>query len=195
MGEGRKLTAEEFAELFKEQARRLRRSAYLLCGDWQRAEDLVQTTFAKVYAARRRVRAPATLPAYLRRTLTHTYLDEARRRWRGERPVDEVPDNPDPRHGDSGAEDRLALLEALGSLPIRQRACLVLRFYEDCSVEETAVILDCPVGTVKSDTSRGLAALRERLGNPAAGAGLREGSRPAAPADDLSTTVLKETRP
>lgn len=166
MGDGRKLTPDRFAALFSEQVRGLRRSAYLLCGDWQRAEDLVQTTFAKVYAARRRVQAAVTLPAYLRRTLMRTYIDDSRRRWQGERPAGDVPDRIDRRHGDGHTEDRLVVLEALAELPARQRACLVLRFYEDCTVDETAAALGCAPGTVKSLTSRALTALRAQLGTP-----------------------------
>lgn len=161
----------------------LRRTAYLLCGDWVQAEDLVQTTFAKVFAARRRLHDRAALPAYLRQTLTRTYIDESRRRWRGERPSSDVVHDQHPgdaghagngtSHGpahsgqpaDAGTDDRLVLLAALAQLPTRQRACLVLRFYDDASVADTAAALGCSEGTVKSNTARGLDRLRALIGD------------------------------
>lgn len=151
----------ELAEQFTERAPGLRRMAYLLCGDWSRAEDLVQTVFANVYAARRRIRAREALGSYLRQALTRTYLDSNMRHWRREHATEELPDTA-ATSGES-VEDRLVLLDALERVPPRQRACLVLRFYDDCSVEDTALILDCSVGTVKSNTARGLDALRAVL--------------------------------
>ena len=201
MGDGRTLNADEFAELFAEQVWGLRRTAFLLCGNWQRAEDLVQTTFAKVYAARGRVRARVTLPAYLRSTLTRTYIDESRRRWRAERPSEAPPDLPDRRHVDGQTEDRLVLLAALAALPARQRACLVLRFYEDCDVAETAALLGCADGTVKSNTARALSALRSHLaanGWERNGDGLPStGSPPGASKDPFAAGLvrLKEAQP
>jgi len=154
-------TRTELAEQFTERAPGLRRMAYLLCGDWSRAEDLVQTVFANVYAARRRIRAREALGFYLRQALTRTYLDANMRHWRREHATEELPDTA-AASGES-VEDRLVLLDALERVPPRQRACLVLRFYDDCSVEDTALILDCSVGTVKSNTARGLDALRAVL--------------------------------
>jgi RNA polymerase sigma-70 factor (sigma-E family) len=151
----------ELAEQFTARAPGLRRTAYLLCGDWNQAEDLVQTVFANVYAARRRLRARDALGAYLRQALTRTYLDAGQRHWHRERATELIPDVV-AIDGDD-VEDRLVLLDALARVPPRQRACLVLRFYDDCSVEETAAILDCSVGTVKSNTARGLDAMRAVL--------------------------------
>jgi RNA polymerase sigma-70 factor (sigma-E family) len=155
----------ELAEQFDRRAPGLRRMAYLLCGDWNRAEDLVQTVFANVYAARRRIRTRDALGAYLRQALTRTYLDANSRHWRREHAAGELPESTAP--SDASVEDRIVLLDALERVPPRQRACLVLRFYDDCSVEETAAVLDCSTGTVKSNTARGLEALRAVLTNDA----------------------------
>jgi RNA polymerase sigma-70 factor (sigma-E family) len=160
------LTDVEFAAMFSGRATALRRTAYLLCGDWHRAEDLAQTAFAKCYAAWGRLREPAAADAYLRSTLLHAYFDDDKRAWRRrERVTGHLPEAPgtpsDP------LEDRMVMLQALAAVPPRQRACLVLRFYDDLSVEETATALDCSVGTVKSNTSRGLDALRRALGDAA----------------------------
>ena len=155
----------ELAEQFATRAPGLRRTAYLLCGDWSRAEDLVQTVFANVYARRRRLRSREALGSYLRQSLTRTYLDASTRHWKREHTTDAMPDVALPH--DDAVEDRLVLLDALERVPPRQRACLVLRFYDDCSVEETATLLDCSVGTVKSNTARGLAALRAVLSDEA----------------------------
>ena len=153
---------DEFGELFASRAAPLRRTAYLLCGDWHRAEDLVQTSFARVYAAWPRVRDRQALDAYLRRTLLNVHLDESRRRWRGETPTAELPETAVAAEG-TVTEDRMVLLAALAQVPARQRACLVLRYFDDCSVEDTARALSCSEGTVKSNTARGLTALRAAL--------------------------------
>jgi RNA polymerase sigma-70 factor (sigma-E family) len=171
------LTDVEFAEMFAGRASALRRTAYLLCGDWHRAEDLTQTAFVKCYAALGRLREPAAVDAYLRATLLHTYFDDDKRAWRRrERATGELPDTggtpSDP------PEDRLVMLQALAAVPPRQRACLVLRFYDDLSVEETAVALGCSGGTVKSNTARGLDALRRALGDAVPDLVLTGGDRP-----------------
>lgn len=141
----------------------MRRVAYLLCGDWTHAEDLTQTAFAKLYASWSRLRDPLAAEAFLRTTLTRTYVDASRRAWRREQPTLVLPDRPAP--GDEHTEVRLLIVDALRSVPPRQRACLVLRYFLDCSVEETAAALSCSTGTVKSNTSRGLDALRRVLGD------------------------------
>ncbi|HWL36863.1 MAG TPA: SigE family RNA polymerase sigma factor [Frankiaceae bacterium] len=151
----------EFAELFATRAAAVRRTAFLLCGDWAQAEDLTQTAFAKLYAAWPRLRDPGAAEAYLRRIVARAHVDESRRPWRRERPTAELPDAPSP--GD-GTDERVVLLAALAAVPRRQRACLVLRYFEDCSVTDTAAALRCSEGTVKSNTARGLDALRAALG-------------------------------
>lgn len=157
---------EEFGALFAARAGALRRTAYLLSGDWHKAEDLVQTAFVRTYAAWPRVRDPGALEAYLRRTLLRAHLDETRRRWRGELATEHLPEVADRSAGDraeGATEDRIVLLAGLATIPPRQRACLVLRYFDDCSVEDTARALDCSEGTVKSNTARGLVALRKAL--------------------------------
>jgi RNA polymerase sigma-70 factor (sigma-E family) len=142
----------------------LRRTAYLLCGDWHQADDLVQTTLVKLYVAWRRIHKGAHPQAYTRRILTRCYLDERRRPWRREAPSEELVEHAAPV---VPSEDLLDLRAALDVLPPRQRATIVLRFWADASVAETADVLDCSEGTVKSQTARALATLRERLADPA----------------------------
>lgn len=151
----------DFDEFARSRQAQLRRTAYLLCGDWHLAEDLTQTALAKLYAAWRRVRLDSP-DGYARKVLFRTFVDETRRRRWWERPrayeFDIAAPAQDP-------ELRLTLLAALRQVPARSRAVLVLRFWEDQSVEATAAALGCSVGTVKSQTSRGLAALRRILGD------------------------------
>jgi RNA polymerase sigma-70 factor (sigma-E family) len=150
---------QRFTDYFASRSGALRGTAYLLCGDWHRAQDLVQTTFVKLYRAWNRVEAHNTLDAYTRRILVRTYLDENRRGFFfREKPTAHDADLSAPQTG--SPETRLVLLRALESVPPRQRAALVLRYWEDLSVEDTARALGCTEGTVKSQTSRGLDALR-----------------------------------
>ncbi|ORT60897.1 SigE family RNA polymerase sigma factor [Streptomyces sp. CB03238] len=133
------------------------RSAYLLCGDRHEAEDLVQTTLVKVVLGRRRHGRLDSIEAYARKTLVNTYIAARRRFWRREQAYGEVPD----RMGDSPDTDTgLMVRAALATLTARQRAVLVLRYWEDLSVEATAALLGMRENTVKSHTARGLAALR-----------------------------------
>ena len=140
----------------------LLRSAWMLTGDWHQAEDLLQSSLARVLPRWERLQRDGSPEAYLRRTLVNLYATWWRRRWRGESPTDAaaMPERPvqaDP-YGDVDLRDALARL--LPSLPRRQRAVLVLRYYEDLSEQETAEVLGCSVGTVKSQASRALARLR-----------------------------------
>ena len=138
----------------------LRRTAYLFCRDWHTADDLVSITIGKLYRHWRRVKAAENVDAYVRRVLTHAWLDERRRPWRRERSTDEVPDQAGVDLPEPALIDRELLLDLLGQLPARRRAVIVLRFYCDLSVEETAGILGVSTGTVKSQAARGLEALR-----------------------------------
>ncbi len=148
-----------FTDYFASRSGALRGTAYLLCGDFHRAEDIVQTTFVKLYRAWHRVVAHDTIDAYTRRILVRTYLDENRRGFFfREKPTADHADVSAPPAG--SPEVRLVLLRALGQVPPRQRAALVLRYWEDLSVEDTARVMGCTQGTVKSQTSRGLDALR-----------------------------------
>jgi RNA polymerase sigma-70 factor (sigma-E family) len=135
----------------------LRRTAYLLCGDWHRAEDLVQTALARVVVAARR-RQVDRLDAYARQVLLRVFLDDSGRAWwRRERPWPEMRDLPA-----AGGDPALALtvLDALRRLPARQRATVVLRYWADLSVEETAEALGVHTGTVKSQCAKAMETLR-----------------------------------
>jgi RNA polymerase sigma-70 factor (sigma-E family) len=153
-----------FAEYFAARSDAMRATAYLLCGDWHRAEDLVQTAFTKLYLAWHRVSRHEVLDAYVRQMLIRTFLDDRRRGWwRRERVTDAPADRAQPAQE---PENRLVLLRALADVPPRQRAVLILRYWEDLSVEETAAILRCSSGTVKSQAARGLQTLRGLLVMP-----------------------------
>jgi RNA polymerase sigma-70 factor (sigma-E family) len=150
----------EFSEFAEATWRELRRTAFLLCGDWHRAEDATQDALVKVYAAWRRLQAPGRR-AYAHRAVTTAVLDQGRRPWRRERALEAVPDVVATAEDDLGTRDLVRRqLQALGP---GQRACVVLRFSADLSVAETAVALGISEGTVKSQTARGLATLRAAL--------------------------------
>jgi RNA polymerase sigma-70 factor, ECF subfamily len=149
----------------------LQRTAYLLVGDWGLAEDLVQTALIKTYLAARGLGGVTAFEPYARTVLVHTAARWWRRRWRGERPSAVLPERPVADPADASAErDRVWRL--ILTLPVRQRAVLVLRFYEDLTEAQAAALLGVSIGTVKSHTARALAALRQRLN----GAGVLEGS-------------------
>jgi RNA polymerase sigma-70 factor (sigma-E family) len=148
-----------FAEYYATRAETMRGTAFLLCGDWHRAEDLVQAAFTKLYLAWNRVSRHEALDGYVRRIIVRGYLDERRRGWwHREQAAGTLPEA---ASADDGNDDRLVLLRALARLPRRQRAVLVLRYWEDMPITEVALALDCPTGTVKSLASRGLQALRD----------------------------------
>ncbi len=144
----------------------LLRTAYLLTRDRGLAEDLVQTSLAKAWFAWGRIEGQPD--AYVRKIMVNTYSSWWRRRWNGEQATADLPETPagDAHHGagtgreSRRVEERTDLWRALGRLPKRQRAVVVLRFYEDLSEAETAEIMQCSVGTVKSQASRALAKLR-----------------------------------
>lgn len=138
----------------------LRRTAFLLCGNWHTADDLVSIALVKLLRHWRRVAEMDNPDAYVRRMLLRALLDEQRRPWRRERPWSTLPEQPDPG---TDSTDRIALLTLLAELPPRRRAVLVLRYFCDLSIEDTAEVLGCSAGTVKSQTARGLSMLRSRL--------------------------------
>ena len=135
----------------------LLRTAYLLTHDHAAAEDLLQTALARSWSAWRRIDGDPE--PYVRRVLVNTYASWWRRRWNGERPADELPDAGVPDAA-ATSDTRHDLWTAMARLPRRQRAVVVLRFFEDLTEAETAAVLDCSVGTVKSQTSKALAKLR-----------------------------------
>ncbi|OLR90897.1 SigE family RNA polymerase sigma factor [Actinokineospora bangkokensis] len=157
---------QEFAEYFAARRDAVRRTAFMLCGDWHRADDLAQTAFVALHRRWRGIRDRQALDAYVRRSVVRAMIDETRRPWRRERGVDEVPETPAPeREVGERVATRSALLEGLAKVPPRQRAALVLRFLEGLDVAATAKAMRCSEGTVKSQTARGLEALREVLGD------------------------------
>ena len=154
----------EFSAFVHRRARRHLRTAVLLTGDWHTAEDLVQTCLVKLYRAWPRLDTGVDPDAYLRRMLINTRRSWWRVGCRREAPVASVPD----RAGEADGQDRHAVAEsvrqALGALPARQRAALVLRFFEDLPVTEVAGLLGCSEGAVKTQTHRGIRKLRQLLG-------------------------------
>lgn len=152
-----------FAEFATSRHGALFRYAYLLTGDRGLAEDLVQEALVKTYVGWHRLRDPNNAEAYTRRAITTTAIGWWRRKsWRAERPYDDVPDQP---VSADDATARVWLWRELQKLPPRQRAALVLRYYEDLTEPQTAEILGCSVGTVKSQVSDALKKLRARLGS------------------------------
>jgi RNA polymerase sigma-70 factor (sigma-E family) len=138
----------------------LRRTAYLMCGDWDQASDHVQEGLIRVYVAWPRLHRAGREYAYARKAVVSAYLDHRRRRS-----STEVPTEADARvaaRGDlaEAVVAREALMRALADLAPRQRACVVLRYFEDLTVADTAAALGCSEGTVKSQTSRALDSLR-----------------------------------
>ncbi|MFJ5120481.1 SigE family RNA polymerase sigma factor [Kitasatospora sp. NPDC088548] len=152
---------EEFRGFAEDRLPHLRRTAYLMCGDWHHAEDITQTALAKLYAVWGKRHRIDNLEAYAHRVLTRACIDHTRRRWRREDPTPELPDRAGP-----GTDPSLGLQirAALAALPPRQRAVVVLRFWADLDIAATAKALGCTAGTVKSHSARALVRLRELLG-------------------------------
>lgn len=150
-----------FDALLQLRSRPLLRAAYALTSDWGQAEDLLQTALTKTYLHWGALDDIGAGEAYLRRVMFTTYARWWRRKWRGETPTEALPEHAG--HDDYADSDRRdALRRALATLPRRQRAILVLRFYEDMSETDVAETMGVSVGTVKSATSRALAKLRIR---------------------------------
>lgn len=158
---------EEFREFVVARSAALLRTAYLLAGDWATAEDLLQTALTKTYLAWKRLGEIEAVEPYARRVLVNTATSWWRRRWHGERPTEMLPELAGPDRFEEQL-DRDVLWRHVRALPVRQRAVLVLRFYEDMSEAQTAALLNISVGTVKSQTARALNTLRRRLGDEAA---------------------------
>lgn len=155
----------QFGEYFAARRDTVRRTAYLLCGDWHWADDLTQVAFTRLAAGWHRVRDPGALDAFVQTCLARAYFSDLRRVWRRREHSVAVP--PDDAVTDDGADTvtrRLVFAAALRKLPSRQRAVLVYRFYEGLDVAATAEALGCSPGTIKSQTARGLDNLRGILG-------------------------------
>lgn len=150
-----------FTEFVASRQTHLRRIAYALCGDWHKADDLLQIALTKLYVAWPRIRQEGNEEAYVRQIMVRANIDESRRPWRRERPTEALPEGggvtPD------ALEERSALFDALQGLPEQQRKVVVLRHWLGLSVREAAAELGISEGTVKSHSSRGLAALQTVL--------------------------------
>ncbi|MEY9904648.1 RNA polymerase sigma-70 factor (sigma-E family) [Catenulispora sp. MAP12-49] len=156
---------EEFRDFAIAVQGHLRRSAYLLCGDWHLAEDIVQSAFVKIFRVWRRVRKMDNQLGYARQVVYRCFLDQYRKDKR-QVPVVSIAGVAEHALTESsfdGSSFDGFVLEALAELPPKARAVIVLRFWEDMSVEQTATVLGVTTGTVKSQTSRAVAQLRGRL--------------------------------
>jgi RNA polymerase sigma-70 factor (sigma-E family) len=151
----------EFTEFVAARQTHLRRIAYAVCGDWNRADDVLQIALTKLYVAWPRVRRDGREESYVRRIIVRTDIDEHRRPSRRERPG--LDGHDDAARADLPVEERSALFDALQALPVMQRKTVVLRHWLGLSVEETAAELGISTGTVKSHTSRAIASLQAGL--------------------------------
>ncbi|MFY1689635.1 SigE family RNA polymerase sigma factor [Plantactinospora sp. WMMB782] len=152
---------QEYVEYVSTSLERLRRTAYLLTNDLSRADDVVSSTLLSVYLHWSRIHTVENLDGYVHRILVRRYVDESRRWWSRvllARPLPEPVAKPV-----ASTEDAQAIRAALATLGRSQRAVLVLRFFCDMSVAETAAALNCSTGNVKSQTARGLATMRTLL--------------------------------
>jgi RNA polymerase sigma-70 factor (sigma-E family) len=151
----------EFEQFVDGHGRELRRTAFLMCGDWARAEDATQDALVKLYVVWTRLERSGGLRSYAHRAVTTAVLDQGRRPWRREILGAAVPEaGSDPT---TMLDRRLAVLRALQELPPRRRQCVVLRYFADLSVEDAALHLGISQGTVKSQTARALDQLRTSL--------------------------------
>lgn len=152
---------DEFGDYVAARLGSLRRTAYLLCQDWQQADDLVQTAITKLYVHWARARAVEHTDAYARAILVKQFCTERRSGWA--RRVSLQPRLAETASPAADIDGALDVRAALTALPPRQRATLVLRFYCDLSVDQAADVLGCSAGTVKSQTAKALGALRRAL--------------------------------
>ncbi|MFF2848024.1 SigE family RNA polymerase sigma factor [Streptomyces sp. NPDC058001] len=155
----------DFEEFVTARGPRLLRAAWLLTGDAHLAEDLLQTVLAKVWPRWKRI-ADQNPEGYVRTALFNTYASMWQRRWRGEIPHGELPEVAERDDAFATVDLERTLVEALRQLPPRQRAVVVLRYFEDLGVAETARVLGCRPGTVKSQTWKALGVLRAQLAVP-----------------------------
>jgi len=151
-----------FDAYVRRHAQRFCRTAFLLTGDHHLAEDLVQAALAKTALRWDRVVAKGDPAPYVRTVIVRTAIAWRRRRWLGEVPTSPLPETSTSEHGIT-VDRREQLRRALLQVPARQRAAVVLRFYEDLSVADAARAMGCSAGTVKSQTAKGLARLRVLL--------------------------------
>ena len=159
-----KLDAAAFSEFVAVRSASLFRTAYLVMGDYQLAEDLVQESLIKVYAAWPRLDGIPQAEAYARKTIVTTSTSWRRRRSFHERPAAVLPETATPDHG-TPFDAQEELWRVVQSVPPRQRAAIVLRYCEDLSERQTAELMGCSVGTVKKQVSLGLAKVRGQMGS------------------------------
>ncbi|WP_433537851.1 SigE family RNA polymerase sigma factor [Micromonospora sp. CA-249363] len=152
---------EEFVEFAQASVGRLRDAAFLMCRDWHLAQDLTQTALAKMYANWGRVRRADDPYAYARKVLLRCVIDQQRRRSSTELAMSTPPDQGE----EHPAELRMTLLDAVATLPLRDRAIIVLRYWDDLSVETTAEVVGVSTAVVKSQSMRSLSRLRDLLGD------------------------------
>ncbi|MCG5470582.1 SigE family RNA polymerase sigma factor [Micromonospora sp. LAH09] len=158
---GRRAEADdEYTEYVRSRMVQWRRTAYLMCGDWDRGDDILQRVLTELYRNWARVRQADHPDALVRTMLLRRLIDERRLRWARVRLGTALPDV---AAAATDPTDRITLVGALRQVPPRQRAALVLRYFQDLSVEETARAMGCTTGTVKSQTAKGLATLRTLL--------------------------------
>jgi RNA polymerase sigma-70 factor (sigma-E family) len=162
-------TDESFVEFVSARWARLYRTACVLTLDPATAEDVLQIAMEKTYLHWHRVRRMDDPAAYVRKVMVNAAISSRQRPWRRvESPRDVLPERPLPE-AESGVEEHTALWPLVCALPERQRAVVVLRYYEDLTERETAEVLGCSVGTVKSQAHDAIRALRRGLGQPQAG--------------------------
>ena len=150
---------EGFREFVVTRSPALLRTGLLMTGQEATAKDLVQAALLKTWSKWQTISAGAE-EAYVRRVMVSTFLGWRRRRWRGETPVSQLPERSGGGDAFADADNRAAVAKALALLPPRQRAVVVLRYFNDLSEADTAHALNCSIGTVKSQTSKALANLR-----------------------------------
>jgi RNA polymerase sigma-70 factor (sigma-E family) len=155
--------ATAFTEFMSARSATLFRTAYLIVGDHQLAQDLLQESLIKTYVAWPRLRDVSSAEAYTRKTIVTTAISWRRRRSFHERPTDVLPDTAVPDPGEA-VTTHASMVAQLRTLPPRQRAAIVLRYYEDLSEAQTAEVMGCSVGTVKAQVFTGLGRLRDRSG-------------------------------
>jgi RNA polymerase sigma-70 factor (sigma-E family) len=155
-------SAEEFVAFAESAAPQLRRTAFLLCGNWHTAEDLAQTALARVFMSWRKIRRRDAAHAYATRTLVNCYLADRRLKRAVEVLTDQCPER---EVAAPSVENRLMVLAALALLPPKARAVVVLRYWADLSVDQVAEVLGCSPGNVRSQSTRALGKLRVVLGD------------------------------
>jgi len=169
-------TEAAFIEFAQAARGRLRHTAYLMCGDWDQASDHVQEGLIRVYVAWPRLTRAGGEHAYARKAVVSAFLDHARKRSSTEITAEPDPNLSSGQDVSESVSARTALMAALARLAPKQRACVVLRYFEDLSIAETATVLGCSEGTVKSQTSRALVSLRSMFDDSPLGELITEGA-------------------